>query len=196
MLRPLEQILFVDPSTVRIAGYASVSGVPFKFVDLWEMRIRDMVVDRGAFKNWLSHNGNNPIPIHWAHETFKFQIGETERIYEDKHGLAFEGRAVVNTGAVDALTTMAGRSKVGASLILDFGETVTDKKGLEHIVDVADVWEMGPCPQGVNPAAYATLVEVSSEEAAAPAPAMADVDREGAAMAAEIYRTIARLRRI
>lgn len=191
---PMGQIEVVDPSTVTLSGYATISGVQFSYFDPYQMKVRRMQFDRGAFTGWLERNAGAPLDVHWRHGVDNYQIGETTELAEDDRGLRFSAKPIATSEGVNALTAMAGRSRTGASLIFDFGDPVKDRNGVEHIVDVQDVFEVGPTPTGVNPHAFARLSERGAEESTEevqPAPAAHD-----AALAAEIYRALAQIRSI
>jgi HK97 family phage prohead protease len=192
---PRGQIQVVDPSTVRLQGYATITCVPFSYYDPFQAKSRKLVFVPGAFSRWLAARGGAPLPIHWSHRTESFQIGETTLIAEDDQGLRFEGNAIATNEAIDALTVMAGRRRTGASLYLDWSEPRKDRSGLEHIEQVNDVFEIGPTPIGANPAAYTVMVERTAGAESIPEPAAASIATD-AAMAATIYRAAARLRRI
>lgn len=193
-LAPIGQIQVVDPSTVRLSGYATITGVPFSYVDPYQGRRRTLQFDRGAFDAWLSDNGGDVLPIYWSHRSDRYQIGETTHVSEDAQGLRFEGDAIATSDAIDALTTMARRRHTGASLHLDFEPPKKDRYGVEHIAHVTDVYELGPTPVGANPAAYAVMIERDAETNSNPEPAAVSVATD-AAIAATIYRAAARLRR-
>jgi len=192
---PIGEIEVVDPSTVVLSGYATITGVQFTYFDPYEFRLRRMQFDRGAFTNWLDRNNGAPLPVHWSHGLDNFQIAETTDLVEDDRGLRFESTPIASSVGIDALTVIAGRRRTGASLVFDFGDTVEDSDGVEHIVDVVDVIELGPTPRGVNPHAFAVLIDRAAEENQ-PAPATeAQISTDtGAALAAEIYRAIAHIR--
>lgn len=191
---PMGSIEVVDPSTVTLSGYATISGVKFSYLDPYQMRVRQMQFDRGAFSGWLARNAGAPLPVHWRHGLENFQIAETTELEEDDKGLRFSAAPMATSEGINALTAMAGRARTGASLIFDFGDTTEDRFGVEHIVDVRDVFEVGPTPNGVNPHAFSRLSErgeevTEPETESEPAPAA-----PGAALAAEIYRALAHIR--
>jgi HK97 family phage prohead protease len=187
---PIGQIERVDPSRVMMRGHAAVTGNEFTYFDPFKWTERRMVIDPGAFASVLDRLPG-PLPIHWRHRTGDLQLGETTELREDSRGLYFESsRLFAHTESVDILTVMHGRERTGASILFEFGEVAEDDDGLEHILSFSKLHEIGPSPQGVNPLAYAELVELDSE--AKPEPAVApDSD---AAMAAEAYRALAQIR--
>ncbi len=194
---PRGQIQVVDPSTVRRSGYATISGVPFNYLERQpsgSIKARRLVFEPGAFADWLRANSGQPLPIYWSHRDESHQIGETTTLIEDSQGLRYDGDAIATTEAIEALTAMAGRSRTGASLHVDFEDPTKDRAGLEHIELVRNVWEVGPCPVGANPAAYTIMTERAdaAQETQQPEPAAAATD---AAIAATIYRAAARLSR-
>jgi len=188
---PLGQIEVVDPSTVTLSGYATITGVEFAYADPYQQRVRMMRFEPGAFANWLKRNDGAPLPVHWQHGLDKFQIAETTDVHEDARGLSYTARPIATSQGIDACTAMAGRERTAASLVFDFGNPIEDRFGVEHIVDVVRVAELGPSSSGVNPHAFSKLTERSdsSEEPEA------STDTS-AALAAEIYRALAHLRSI
>jgi HK97 family phage prohead protease len=194
-LAPKGQIQVVDPSTVTLSGYATITGVPFSYFDPYERRTRRLQFDRGAFRGWLRENAGQPLPVHWRHGVDNFPIADTTQIREDDRGLFYSATPINTSEAVDALTYMASRKRTGASLILDFGDT-KERHGIEHITKVEWVAEIGPSPMGANPYAFTQMSERAESEQP-PEPAAAPVaDSQQAAMAAMIYRAMAHLRRL
>lgn len=199
-LAPIGQIEVVDPSTVMMRGHAAVTGNEFSYFDPWSWKERLMVIDPGAFASVLSRLGG-PLPIHWRHRTIDLQLGETTELREDSTGLYFESdRLFAHTEAIDILTVIDGRQRTGASILFEFGEIAEDDSGVEHILSFSSLHEVGPSPEGANPAAYAELVELATpavERAPEPAAQAQAVDAvSGAAMASEIYRALAQIRRL
>ncbi len=190
-MKPRGEIEVVDPNTVTVRGYAAITGVEFNYFDPREWRDRRMIVDPGAFATVLARL-DGPLPMHWTHDIFNLQLGETEHLFEDDTGLFFSGTPFATDAVIDQLTVMAGRAHTGASFIFEFGEVAEDDSGLEHILSFSDLFEVGPTPIGANPDAFAELIERDAGAEEKPEPAAA---ASNAALAAEIYRARALIRR-
>ena len=189
---PRSQIEVVDPGTVKLRGYAAVTGVEFAYLDPYEERLRHMMFKPGAFSGVLRSLKGAPVEIHWRHETSRYQLGQTTKLVEDERGLYFEAVPFASTDAIDALATMDQRARTGASVGVAFGKIVRDRaSGLERIDTVAALAEISATPVGVIRQAYTEIVDAGEAEAA---PALQSFT--AARVAAEINRAAAQIRRI
>jgi len=198
-LKPRAQIEVVDPSTVKLQGYAAITGNEFEYFDPFEWKKRRMMIDPGAFASVLARQAGQQMPVYWSHNVWSLQLGEASELHEDDRGLYFEGIPFATDETIDILTVMDGRARTGASMLFDFGEIAEDDDGVEHMLSFSAIYEVGPCPEGANPEAYAELVERAADEGAAaepePAAAPAIDSNPEVALAAAIHRATARLRR-
>ncbi len=190
-MKPRGLIEAVDPNTVLVQGYAATTGVEFTYFDMREWRERQMIIEPGAFASVLLQL-DGPLPMHWTHDIFNLQLGETAQLFEDNTGLFFSGVPFATDAVIDQLTVMAGRAHTGASFMFEFGEITDPVDGVERILSFSDIFEVGPTPIGANPEAFAELVERGADAEEKPEPAAAAND---AALAAAIHRARAHIRR-
>ena len=190
----------MDPASVIVRGYASVSGNVFFKMDQYGDRIF-FTIDPGAFSAVLGRLDGAPLPMNFAHALDNLsppnhlQFGQSTQLTEDATGLYFEAEPFATQEGIDTVTVMAGVGRIGASFSFDPGETTVEPNGLIRIHSFSELHEFGPATFGANPAAYAELApraaageqaEPNTEPAAASDDASQDV--EGAALSLALYR--------
>jgi HK97 family phage prohead protease len=183
----------VDPESVKLRGYAAVFNNVFK-QGLWIQHLYKVMP--GAFTGVLSRL-SEPLPVFWAHQQERFQIGETTELRQDEHGLYYEAKPFANSDSLDALNTIHGREggRIQASFSFDFGEVIETDEGVEEIHSFSAIHEVGPATWGANPLAYTELVPLDAASDTVPAePAIQPAEPEAAAMAAALWRATALLR--
>lgn len=203
--KPISQVEVVDPSTVTIKGYAAVYGNEFKYFDPWTWNERRFIVEPGAFDSALERLGDRKLDVYWSHEMHRVQLGHANILRSDSVGLYFECHPYPTLEAVEKLTVMDGRLETGASVQFEFGEIAEDDDGVEHLLSFNALYEVGPCPEGANPMAWAKLVErgsaeeeIEPEEADEAEPELASDDpslAEEAELAAATWAVLAKLRK-
>jgi HK97 family phage prohead protease len=174
----------VDPESVKLRGYAAVFNNVFK-QGLWIQHLYKVMP--GAFTGVLSRL-SEPLPVFWAHQQERFQIGETTELRQDEHGLYYEAKPFVNSDSLDALNTINGREgqRIQASFAFEFGEIVETDEGVEEIHSFSAIHEVGPATWGANPLAYTELVPLDAASDTEPVaePAIQPADAEAVAAAA------------
>lgn len=109
---------------MRIAGYASVFGVPDKGRD---------IVAKGAFRRTLKEAG--PIPLLWQHQAER-PIGTVEQVAEDGRGLRVIARLADGSAAgAEALALV----KAGALNGLSFGYRVRESREAGRFRELTDL---------------------------------------------------------
>jgi HK97 family phage prohead protease len=137
----------------RVQGYASVFG---------NVDLHGDIVEAGAFTKALAKIGNE-LPIFWEHEHSLFgpglPIGKTTRLFEDDHGLGFEG-VILDTERGRDVATLLDSQTVGESSfafrILDSDRN--EQTGIRSLKEL-DITEVSVVVWGANPQAEVSIAE-------------------------------------
>lgn len=198
---PQSQIEVIDPSTVKLRGYAAIFGNEFKYFDWREWKVRTFRIPQGAFSSVLERLAGQPLDVYWCHQTCYLQLGQTQVLKQDDVGLYYESEPFTTSKVIDTLGVIDGRDKTGASFSFEFGEIApaADDDEVEELLSFSEIYELGPCPCGCNPRAYTEMVERDAEEEPAATPEPINEEPEpaesDAELAASTWALVAHLRR-
>jgi HK97 family phage prohead protease len=176
----------VDPTVYGMRGYATLYNVPVNY--FWKIWL-----ETGAFADVIARTGQR-IPVTWSHNFEVVSIGQTRVLKSDDVGVWFEAPMAPTRAASEALGAVALYGRHDASISFDPGERFDSEDGMEHIVSVSSLAELGPTTSGACPGAYTEVFPLAEASWAGELPFMRTTpartsDELSAALAAAVEST-------
>jgi|CXWL01.1.fsa_nt_gi HK97 family phage prohead protease len=137
----------LDAAAMTFSGYASIFHVPDDGQD---------IMLPGAFTKTLAERGPqgaNRIKILALHRGDWLPIGKPTRLWEDQHGLGFDGQISKTTLGLDVMTLLRDGVLTEMSIGYDTIKEEFDKAlGLRKLIEVR-LWEISPVTWAMHPMA-------------------------------------------